>query len=291
MKGGKGPHERVGVIGLGIIGKRVADVLRRSDLDIYVWNRTPKSEPNFLGSPAELAQIADLIQIFVTDGDALLSVMDAMRDKLTPDHLILNHSTVEPQATVEAFRIATERRAGFLDAPFTGSKEAAAAGSLVYYVGGDPALLEAARPVLEHSAREILHVGRVGEATVIKIATNMISAATVEVLSEAYGLTTAAGIDPRVLQRAIENNACSSTLTSMKLPAIISGDYDPHFSLKNMFKDSKFALDLANGFGMEVPVLSTTANVMFRAVQKGHGERDFSALALNYQQPGQPDHA
>ncbi len=276
-------NDRVGVIGLGIIGKGIANTLRKAGLDVYVWNRTPKPEPNFLGSPAEMALITNVIQIFVKDGAALLSVMNQLKSALTPSHIVMNHSTVEPKAAVDAFEIARSAGADFLDAPFTGSKEAAANGTLVYYIGGDPAVLEQVSPILSHSSKEILHIGKVGDASVIKIATNMISAATVQVLSEAYGLTISAGLDPEILRTAIANNACGSTLTSMKLPTIINRNFEPHFSLNNMFKDSKFALDLGKQFGVEMPVLTTTANVMFRTIQKGQGERDYSVLAANYQ--------
>ena len=126
-------------------------------------------------------------------------------------------------------------------------------------------------------------MGRVGEATVLKIATNMISAATVEVLSEAYGLVTAAGIEPERLQHAIENNACGSVLTSMKLPSIMAQDYDPHFSLKNMFKDAQYALSLAKDLQVELPALSTTANVMYRTMKAGHSEADYSVVARRFQ--------
>ena len=275
--------DSVGVIGLGIIGRGAAQVLRKAGKKVYVWNRSPKPEPNFLGSPAELAGAAQVIQIFVTDGKALLDVIEQLKPALSQGHVVLNHSTVEPRATVSAYEEVKSTGARFLDSPFTGSKEAAANGALVYYVGGDPALLEEIRPLLSVTAKEILHVGKIGEATLLKIATNMISAATVGVLSEAIGLVAAAGIDPNTLQTAIENNACGSVLTSMKLPSIIARDYEAHFSLKNMFKDAKFALDLAGDYGLELPVLSTTANVMYRAMEQGHGEKDYSAVAISYQ--------
>lgn len=275
--------DKIGVIGMGIIGKGIANHLRQNGKDVYVWNRSPKPEPNFLGSPGEMAQLVKVIQIYVTDGDALLSIMEQLKGSLTSHHIILNHSTVEPHASVAAHEIAQSVGADFLDAPFTGSKEAAKAGALVYYIGGDPGVLEQVKPVLELSAKEIIYIGKVGEASVIKIATNMISAATVEVLSEAYGLTKAAGIDPQVLQHAIENNACNSVLASMKLPTMIEGNFEPHFSLKNMFKDSKFALELGKQFAVDMPVLTTTANIMFRTMQKGRGEDDYSVLAANYQ--------
>ncbi len=275
--------DKVGVIGLGIIGSRVAELLRLSERHVYVWNRSPKPVPNFVSSPAEMAQLADMIQIFVPDGEALIEIVEAMKDKLTNKHVIINNSTVEPQAAADAYEIVHQTGAGFLDAPFTGSKLAAEKGALVYYVGGDPKTLERTQPLLETSGKEVLFVGKVGEASVIKIATNMISAATVEILSEAYGLVTAAGIEPGRLQEAMAHNACNSPLTSMKLPAIIEKDYDAHFSMKNMFKDSQYALNLAKDFKIELPALSTTASVMFRTIQKKNGDLDFCALAKNYQ--------
>lgn len=274
--------EKVGVIGLGIIGSRIAEVLRESGRQVYVWSRSPRPEPNFLSSPAEMAELADSIQIFVSNGEALVEVVTAMKGVLSKRHILINNSTSDPESVVAAYEIAKECGASFLDAPFTGSKVAAEKGALVYYVGGDPAALESSRTLLEASSKDILYVGRVGEATVIKLATNMISAATVEVLSEALGLVTAAGIDPAKLAEAIGQNACGSTLTSVKLPTMIARDYETHFSLKHMFKDAQYALSLGKRLGMEMPALATTASVMFRAIQKGHGEEDYSVLAAKY---------
>ena len=275
--------QTVGVIGQGIIGSRVAALLRNTDRHVYVWNRTPKPIPNFLGSPAEVAQLADIIQIFVADGTALKQVIAALKDKLEKRHVILCSGTCDPESVVEAYQTVRECGASFLDAPFTGSKVAAEKGALVYYVGGDPGVLERVRPVLEVSGREILHLGRVGEASLIKIATNMISAATTGILAEAYGLISKAGVDPQRFAEALEQNACYSGLVAMKLPQMMAKDYEPHFSLKHMFKDAQYALNLGRQLGVEEPVLSTTASVMFRSIQKGHGEKDYSVLASRYQ--------
>ncbi|MEX2578043.1 MAG: NAD(P)-dependent oxidoreductase [Verrucomicrobiales bacterium] len=275
--------EKVGVIGQGIIGSRVAERLRESGRHVYVWNRTPRPIPNFLGSPAEMAQLADVVQIFVANGEALVEVVEAMRPELTKRHTVVNNCTADPESVVAAYELAKDAGAAFLDAPFTGSKLAAEKGALVYYIGGDPDALERVRGVLEASAKELLLVGRVGEASVIKIATNMISAATVEVLAEAYGLVSAAGIEPEKLAEAVEHNACGSALTAMKLPAMIQRDYETHFSLKHMFKDAQYALKLGKELKVDLPALSTTASVMFRAIQKGLGEKDYSVLAEKFQ--------
>ncbi len=274
--------DKVGVIGLGIIGSRVADLLRASERHVYVWNRTPKPAPNFVSSPAEVAQLADVIQIFISNGEALVEIAGKMKDKLTKKHIVINNSTVDPAAAVEAYRIVNETGAAFLDVPFTGSKLAAEKGALVYYAGGEPKVLERVQSILEVSGKEVLFVGKVGEASVLKIATNMITGVTVEVLSEALGLVTSAGIEPERLQEAIAHNACGSPLTEMKLPTMIDEDFDPHFSLKHMFKDAQYALALAKDFELDLPALSTTASVMFRTMQEGNEEKDFSVLAANY---------
>lgn len=276
--------ETVGVIGQGIIGSRVAALLRNTDRHVYVWNRTPRPIPNFVGSPAEVAQLADIIQIFVADGTALKQVIAALKDKLEKRHIVLCNGTCDPESVVEAYQTVRECGASFLDAPFTGSRVAAEKGALVYYIGGDPKVLERVRPVLEVSGREILHLGRVGEASLIKIATNMISAATTGILAEAYGLISKAGVDPQRFADALEQNACYSGLVAMKLPQMMAKDYEPHFSLKHMFKDAQYALNLGRQLGVEEPVLSTTASVMFRSIQKGHGEQDYSVLAARYQE-------
>lgn len=275
--------EKVGVIGLGIIGNQVAAQLRESGRHVYVWNRTPKPEPNFVSSPAEVAKLSEAIHIFVRDGEALVEMVTAMKDELRKRHTIINNCTADPESVVKAYQIAKEAGASFLDAPFTGSKLAAGKGALVYYIGGDPTVLEKVTPVLEVSSKEILYLGRVGEATVLKIATNMITATTVEVLSEAYGLVIAAGINPDSLAQAIEHNACGSVLTGMKLPTMIERDYEPHFSLKNMFKDAQYALSLGKSLGVDLPAASTTANIMFRALQNDLGEKDFSVIAERFQ--------
>lgn len=275
--------EKVGVIGLGIIGSRVSECLRRNGHEVYVWSRSPKPVPHFLGSAGEVAALADTIQIFVSDSKALGEVIHSIRDRLEPRHTIIANGTFEPDAVAEMFETVRQAGAAFLDAPFTGSRNAAEAGQLVYYIGGDARVLERVRPILEASARSLLHLGRVGEATLLKIATNMISAATVGVLAESYGLVAKAGIDPARLLQALELNACCSPLVAMKLPGIIARDYEPHFSLKHMFKDTQYAIQSAKQLGVDLPVLSTTASVLFRSIQKGKGESDYSVIATSYQ--------
>ncbi len=192
-------QKNVGVIGLGIIGRRVADNLRRRGFHVFVWNRTPRPYPNFVGSPGELAELCDFVQIFVSDDDALLQMVQQMKRSLGPEHVIMAHSTVAPHTMRNAAEIVQRRGAHFLDAPFTGSKIPAEKGELVYYVAGDDAAYRRARPILEASSKEIIEIGEIGQATTVKIATNMITAATVQAAAEALALVHNSDLAPEKL--------------------------------------------------------------------------------------------
>src|SRR6266480_1811097 len=188
-----GPNRKIiGVIGLGIIGRAVSTNLRQKGFQVFVWNRTPRPVPNFVGSPAELAEICDFLQIFVSDDEALRETVERLSEKLGSRHIVIAHSTVAPDSMRAAAKIVERRRARFVEAPFTGSKTAAEQGELVYYVCGNDEALREARPILEASSKEVIEIGpKIGHASAIKIATNMITAASVQAAAEALALVQA----------------------------------------------------------------------------------------------------
>ena len=282
MSAEKPVNSAVGVIGLGIIGSRVVSNLRRAGHQVWLWNRTVRPEPNFLSSPAEVAEASRFIQIFVSNGEALLSVVRNMASVLTPAHVVINHATVSPAETLEAAEIVRNRQAAFLDAPFTGSRDAAGRGELVYYIGGEGEVLETARPVLEASAKQILHIGAIGHASALKVATNIISATQIAALAEALALLDRHEVDLSKLSLALENNAARSGVIEMKLPGILAGDFEPRFSLKNMFKDIQIALAMAEEKDVELPAASAFAGMAMAALQRGWGEEDFSVISRFY---------
>ncbi len=275
-------RKNVGIIGLGIIGARVAQGLRAAGFHVFVWNRTAKPAPNFLGSPVEVAEIADVIQIFVADSQALFHVIDAFGGALTENHVIVNSSTVGPEATMEAARLVRAKGARFLDAPFTGSKLAAEKQQLAYYIGGDDTTFKKAEPMLKASSKTIIRCGEIGHAAVLKVATNMITAVTTQTLAEALALVMKAGLSPATFATAIENNACRSGTTDIKLPKMATGDYEPHFSLKHMFKDVQLAIHMANALDIEVPATTVTAGVMYGALNHGWADLDFASVFKLY---------
>jgi 3-hydroxyisobutyrate dehydrogenase-like beta-hydroxyacid dehydrogenase len=268
----------VGLLGLGIIGSRVADNLRKAGFPVSVWSRTGRDVEGALPSVRAVAEATRVIQIFVRDDAALIEAIREMMPVLTPDHVVMNHATVSKAATLEAARLCESAGAAFLDAPFTGSKMAAQNGKLCYYIGGSSEVLERVRPVLEASSAKIMPLGAIGDAMVLKIVTNLVTAVTVKAVAEAAAITKGEGIPLEALKTALESNANYSTLIGMKLPAMMSGDFEAHFSLINMLKDADFARSLASHSGSKTPALDCTAEAMRAGVVEGLGDLDFSVI-------------
>jgi 3-hydroxyisobutyrate dehydrogenase-like beta-hydroxyacid dehydrogenase len=280
-------RQNAGVIGLGIIGSRVAANLRKAGFQTWVWNRTPRPEPNFLSSASEVAESARIIQIFVSDGPALIETIEAMAPALGPEHIVLNHATIAPKETLEAARLIHDRHARYLDAPFTGSRDAAEAAELVFFIGGEADIVERARPQLQVNAKAILLIGEIGQAAAVKIATNLIVAASVGSFAEAMSLLATNGVPLYKLAEALRNHIAHSALADLKVPAMITGDFDPRFSLKNMFKDVQIALEMAQEHGLELPQAAAFAGSAMAGLQRGWGDLDFSSIAQHYGYPNQ----
>ena len=181
-----------------------------------------------------------------------------------------------------AAEIVERRGARFLEAPFTGSKVAAENGQLIYYIGGDEAALKKARPVLEASSKEIIVIGEIGDASVMKVATNIVTAATAQVAAEALALLGKAGIAPELFIRAMKSNASNSTTLEMKVPLMLAGDFEPHFSVKHMLKDVRIAAKLAREFSLDLPVTEVSSDMLLAELKQGRGDADYSSVAQKY---------
>src|SRR5215475_1856305 len=275
-------HTNIGLVGLGIIGRGIAAHLRRKFFPVFVWNRSPRPVPNFVGSLGELSELCKYIQIFVSDDDAVLQTAEQLSENLTPRHIIFAHSTVAPDSMRAAAGIVERRRARFVEACFTGSKGAAEKGELVYYVGGTDEALRKGRPILEASSKEILHIGPVGQASAIKIATNMITAASIQASAEALALVQAQGLPLEKFVEAMRVNASYSSTLAMKLPKMLARDFVPHFSVKHMLKDMQIADQMALSHYLDLGVTAAVRNQLFEQMQWGHGDNDYSAVLCKY---------
>jgi len=268
----------VAVFGLGIIGSRSADNLIKSGYSVQTWNRTAGKHSAQVESAESAAATAQTLCFYLKDGVACRQVFELIRPALTDGKVLVNHSTIDLETTLWLNEQCAALGVAFLDCPFTGSKDASAAGALVYYAGGNSELVESLRPLLEATAKEIHHLGKVGDATVVKITTNLISASTIQAISEAMAISGSFGISPELFTAAVSSNACGSVLSNMKMPLMATGNYDTHFSLHNMLKDSKFAIQLAGKKGLNTPGIQATSKAMSDLCDNGHADLDYCAL-------------
>jgi 3-hydroxyisobutyrate dehydrogenase-like beta-hydroxyacid dehydrogenase len=277
---------KIAVLGLGIIGSRAAANLAKAQVgEVRVWNRTPKGLPNERATVEEAAGDANLVLLYLKDATATREVAQRIFDLPAAEgRILVNHATIDLATTQWLAKEAAARGIEFLDCPFTGSREAAAQGNLVYYAGGPAELIDRVEPLLLKTAKSVLRSGEVGSATVMKLVTNLISACTVQALAESMATATRHGIAPEALIDAVSRNACGSVLASMKLPTMATGDFDTHFSLSNMLKDSRYVLELAEQAGIETPAIRTVSTRMQELCDQGLADKDYSALAAPYVQ-------
>lgn len=270
----------VGILGLGIVGSRIVRHLRSQGWNILAWNRTPLQElPNDVDSPEAMAQKTSYIVLYLKNKEACLDVVRRMRPYLDKSHVIINHSTIDLPTVQELNSLCTSVGATYWDAPFTGSKLPAERGQLAYYVSGPLEKLPEIRDFLAASSKAILEFGTTpGQATVAKLVTNLISAITVEALSEALSIMKSYDMSGDDLLKAMSQNVCSSGLASFKLPLMDAEDFTPHFSLDNMRKDSVYVRELADAQGIRTPAIDLVSERMQELCDAGMANADFCSL-------------
>lgn len=273
----------VAVIGLGIIGSRALENLRKTDRAAKGWSRSAKGLEGETSSIEEALADAEVVSLYLKDAPAVRETVGKMAGIAGRNRLLLNHATVDLETTHWLADWCLNHGWRFLDAPFTGSKVAAEQAQLVYYIGGDDALLKEAEPLLMRTGRAVLPCGPVGAATTVKLATNLISACTIQAVSEALAISNRNGVSTELFAKAVSENACASALTGMKLASITEQDYTTHFSLSNMAKDGRYALALAQSVELETPAIAAVSAQMNQLCEQGLGDLDYSALAKPYQ--------
>lgn len=278
-------EKRAAVLGLGIIGSRACQRLQDAGWQVTCWNRTPKGIVGEIATPEAAIEGASIISIYLKDAPAVREIVSRIESSLMPGQVVLNHATLDLETTMWLNEVCLSRGCRFLDTPFTGSKIASANGQLLYYTGGDPVLAKELESYLNATSRGQLYCGQVGAATVVKLATNLISACTVQALAESLAIATRHGVTASCLIEAVAENASSSVLAGMKLPMMVAGDYETHFSLSNMAKDSRYMLALAASAGLETPAIAAVSQRMEKLSARGLGDMDFSAVAKPYLQP------
>ncbi|HTF99494.1 MAG TPA: NAD(P)-dependent oxidoreductase [Nitrospirota bacterium] len=269
---------KIAVLGLGIIGSAWSKNLIDDGHDVRCWNRTPKDIPRFHANILDAVDGAEVVFIVVADPPAVQSVLDQIKPKLGAGMLVIQSSTISAKWTLQFAEEVKKTGASYLEAPFTGSKIAAAQRQTVYYLGGGADVVERGRAVLGPISSAILHIGPVGTASTLKLAMNMNIAAVAQALCESLAMSRSAGIPDDIYFKALARNASHSPLADLKEPKLRQHDYSPQFSIKHMAKDLRLALETA----AELPVsFEQTANlkkIYDRGMETGWAEDDFIGL-------------
>ena len=233
--------------------------------------------------PRDAVTDADVVVAMVSDDEASRSVWLGDRGALAgikPGAIVVELSTLTPKWVKELAASARNHGAELLDAPVGGSKGAAANGQLTFFVGGDAATLERARPALEAVGAKIVHVGPTGAGATWKLINNMLVAVHAAALAEALALADNAGFDRKTVAGLISSGAAYSLIVQMKLPRMTEERFgEPDFALKHMLKDATYARALGDELGVELGLLAAAEAVYRRAAELGLGELDIAAVA------------
>jgi 3-hydroxyisobutyrate dehydrogenase-like beta-hydroxyacid dehydrogenase len=274
-----GSPRRIAVLGLGIIGGAWARNLIADSHAVRCWNRTTKPFPNFNPDLPEAVAGAEAIFLVVADPSAVAAILDQIKPVLGPGQLVIQSSTISAHWTRKFADEVEKTGARFVEAPFTGSKLAAERRETIYYVGGDDATVEAARPFLRPLSKEILHIGPLGSASTLKLAMNLNMAGVAQTLCESLTLCRAAGIPDETYFRALAPNISHSGLADLKQPKLIARDYGAQFSLKHMAKDLRLALETAAELETPLPQTARLKEEIYdRGMVAGWENDDFIGL-------------
>jgi 3-hydroxyisobutyrate dehydrogenase-like beta-hydroxyacid dehydrogenase len=268
----------ISVLGMGIIGSAWAKNLIADGHAVRCWNRTPKNYPNFHASIQEAVDRAAVIFIVLYDPPAVQSVLKQIQPKLGPGQLVIQSSTISAEWTRLFAGEVQKTGAWFLEAPFTGSKIAAEQRQTVYYLGGDLEIVEKARPILEPLSRAILHIGPLGSASTLKLAMNLNIAGIGQTLCESLALCRKAGIPDDIYFKALMPNAARSGVSDLKGPKLLQHDYSAQFSLKNMAKDLRLALETAAELSLPLQQTGHLKNIYDQGIAAGWSNDDFIGL-------------
>ncbi|MCX7617254.1 NAD(P)-dependent oxidoreductase [Tepidiforma sp.] len=248
--------ERVGFIGLGIMGGPMAANLLRAGFALTVWNRTPaKAEPlaelgaAVAGSPAEVASRSGVTFTCVTasrDVEEVVLGPGGVIEGAAPGSIVVDCSTVAPATARLLHARLAERGIGFLDAPVSGGDVGAKAGTLAIMAGGDPAVFERALPALQAMGKTIVHVGPAGAGQVVKLCNQVAGGLNLLAMAEAISLCRRSGVDPAKMLEVVSAGAAGSWMLQHLGPRAVAGDFAPGFMVDLMQKDLGLVLDAAH---------------------------------------------
>jgi 2-hydroxy-3-oxopropionate reductase len=291
-----GGARKIGLIGLGLMGRPMGMNLLKAGHSLTVWNRTASRADELVAagavrakSPREVAEASEMLLTIVSDPPALESVLWGREGKndgalagLQAGSIYVDSSTISPALVKKISADCQERGVRFLDAPVTGGDWGAREGNLVFMIGGDAATLKELEPVLGVMGKKLFHLGPNGAGQTIKLAMNAILALEVGAMAEAIGLVTKAGLPGERLLEVLQASMGRSGLLDLKAPLMLKGDFKPSFPLRLMHKDLGLALDLANQLGVALPTTAAVREVYNHVKGEAKEDLDYSAVVRFY---------
>ena len=278
----------VAFVGLGVMGRGMAGRLLDAGFPLAVWNRRrdrtdalAERGARLATSPHDAAAGADVIVSMVADDDASKAVWLGAEGLLAgarPGTLLIESSTLSPAWIVELDVHAREKGCQLIDAPVTGSRTHAAAGQLLFLVGGSDDAMERARPLLTAMGREALHLGPVGSGARLKLINNFVCGVQAAALAEELALIELSGLDRDTAFRVLANGAPGSPLVNAVGPRMTAGDYTVHFQLALMRKDLAYAVNEGERYGLRLRTALVARDLFDDAVAAHLGREDFSAV-------------
>jgi 3-hydroxyisobutyrate dehydrogenase-like beta-hydroxyacid dehydrogenase len=280
---------RVGFIGLGIMGSRMAANLARAGYTLTVWNRTRATAEDWAQrhggavaeTPAAVGGECDVVITMVVHGPQVEGVLlgeDGARAGAREGLLCVDMSTIGPSAAVRIGDALGAAGIRFLDAPVTGSSPKAEDGTLTIMAGGDEADFERALPLFEAMGERIVHVGAMGDGQMVKLLNNALAAVNTAAVAEALLVARSKDVDLDALIEVVAAGSGGSAMLDLKAGAMRAHDFTTLFKLEHMLKDVRLALEEAEEAGVEMPLARRVADLLQEAVDRGLGERDFAAL-------------
>ena len=280
---------KIGFIGFGIMGSRMAANLQKKGHELVVYNRTKDKAKQLLDSgaawadsPAALAKRVNIVFTMLSKPDAVAEVAllgkHSLLDALLPDSLWIDCSTVNPSFSKLMSMEARERKVRFLDAPVGGSKGPAEQGQLLFFVGGDAKDVEAAKPLLHCMGKAVFHVGGHGMGSAMKMVNNILLGQAMVAFSEALAFGESLGMTKQAMFDTLAASPVMAPFLNFKRQKMEKGDYSVEFPLQWMHKDLHLAAETAYETGAALPSSSVAKEIYTLALREGLGEQDFAAV-------------
>jgi 3-hydroxyisobutyrate dehydrogenase/2-hydroxy-3-oxopropionate reductase len=274
---------RIAFLGLGIMGRPMAANLVKAGHEVAVWNRTPGKQVDgarVATTPGDAPSGAEVVWMCVSDTKAVEGVLfgaGGVETTVGSGAVVVDSSTISPTAERQFADRLKAKGVDYVDAPVTGSKVAAEAGSLIFMVGGDEAVLARIDPLFKAMGKQVFRMGETSKGQAAKIVMNLQIALIFEGFAEALTLAAKLGVSLESLLPLIQASMVRSGVVDYKAPFILKRDFTPNFPLKLMLKDIRLARDAAKEARVKLPGLETVEEVYEMAAEEGHQDLDYAA--------------